>query len=135
MIKFRMFGIHADQFAILSKSAPLEDLGLGVNINYKYASKGRIISCSTEFNFLNSTQEKIMILAITCEFEIDESDYKKINNNDKTVIPKELLEYFAVHTIGTARGILFCKTESTPYNNIIIPPLNVSEMIKDDMVI
>ena len=135
MIKFRMFGIHADQFAILSKSAPLEDLGLGVNINYKYANKGRIISCSTVFNFLNSTQEKIMILAITCEFEIDESDYKKINNNDKTVIPKELLEYFAVHTIGTARGILFCKTESTPYNNIIIPPLNVSEMINDDMVI
>lgn len=108
MIKFRMFGIHADQFAILSKSAPLEDLGLGVNINYKYANKGRIISCSTEFNFLNSTQEKIMILAITCEFEIDESDYKKIHKNGKTVIPKELLEYFAVHTIGTARGILFC---------------------------
>ena len=49
-----------------------------------------------------------MILAITCEFEIDESDYKKIHKNGKTVIPKELLEYFAVHTIGTARGILFC---------------------------
>ena len=56
MIKFRMFGIHIDQFAILSKSAPLEDLGLGVNLNYKYANKGRIISCSTEFNFLNSAQ-------------------------------------------------------------------------------
>ena len=41
MIKFRMFGIHIDQFAILSKSAPLEDLGLGVNLNYKYANKGR----------------------------------------------------------------------------------------------
>lgn len=135
MIKFRMFGIHIDQFAILSKSAPLEDLGLGVNLNYKYANKGRITSCSTEFNFLNSAQEKIMILAITCEFEIEENDYKNIHKNEKTIIPKELLEYFAVHTIGTARGILFCKTESTPYNNIIIPPLNVSEMIKDDMVI
>lgn len=74
-------------------------------------------------------------LAITCEFEIEENDYKNIHKNEKTVIPKELLEYFAVHTIGTARGILFCKTESTPYNYIIIPPLNVSEMIKDDMVI
>lgn len=74
-------------------------------------------------------------LAITCEFEIEENDYKNIHKNEKTVIPKELLEYFAVHTIGTARGILFYKTESTPYNYIIIPPLNVSEMIKDDMVI
>ena len=135
MIKFRMFGIHIDQFAILSKSAPLEDLGLGVNLNYKHAAKGRIMSCSTEFTFLNSAQEKIMILAITCEFEIEENDYKNIHKNEKTIISKELLEYFAVHTIGTARGILFCKTESTPYNNIIIPPLNVSEMIKDDMVI
>ena len=93
MIKFRMFGIHIDQFAILSKSAPLEDLGLGVNLNYKYANKGRIISCSTEFNFLNSAQEKIMILAITCEFEIEENDYKNIHKNEKTIIPKELLEY------------------------------------------
>ena len=91
MIKFRMFGIHIDQFAILSKSAPLEDLGLGVNLNYKYANKGRIISCSTEFNFLNSAQEKIMILAITCEFEIEENDYKNIHKNEKTIIPKELL--------------------------------------------
>lgn len=73
-------------------------------------------------------------LAITCEFEIEENDYKNIHKNEKTIIPKELLEYFAVHTIGTARGILFCKTESTPYN-YIIPPLNISEMIKDDMVI
>ena len=78
MIKFRMFGMHIDQFAILSKSAPLEDLGLGVNLNYKYANKGRIISCSTEFNFLNSAQEKIMILAITCEFDIEENDYLPI---------------------------------------------------------
>ena len=57
MIKFRMFGIHIDQFAILSKSAPLEDLGLGVNLNYKYANKGRIISCSTEVLFKPSPRK------------------------------------------------------------------------------
>ena len=101
MIKFRMFGIHIDQFAILSKSAPLEDLGLGVNLNYKYANKGRIISCSTEFNFLNSAQEKIMILAITCEFEIEENDYK----NTLLYIQSEQQEEFSfakqkvLHTI------------------------------------
>lgn len=76
-----------------------------------------------------------MILGVTCEFEIHEEDWEKLNNNEEVVIPKELLEYFAVHTVGTARGVLFCKTESTQFNNVIIPPINVADLIKGNLVI
>ena len=76
-----------------------------------------------------------MVLAINCEFEIHNEDFKELRKDGKTIIPKALLELFAVHTIGTARGVLFCKTESTQFNNVIIPPINVSELIQSDMVI
>lgn len=134
MTRFRMFGIHIDQFAILSSTGNANDLGMGVKLDFKYAEKGRVIACSTKFDF-SSGQNKLMVLGITCEFEIEGDDLLKLKKKDKIIIPKELLEFFVVHTIGTARGVLFCKTESSPYNNIIIPPLNVAEMIKDNLTI
>ncbi len=45
-------------------------------------------------------------------------------------IPKNLQEFLAVQTVGTSRGILFSKTEKTPFSQLILPPVNVAEMIK-----
>ena len=58
-----------------------------------------------------------------------------IKQDNKIIIPKELLAHFGVHTIGTARGILHCKTEGTQFNTFILPPINVSERITEDIII
>lgn len=134
MTRFRMFGIHLDQFAILADNNPNDVLEMNTEINFKYADNGEKIACCAKFEF-SAEQQKLMILALNCEFEIQEDDFKKLQNEGTTTIPKELLEFFAVHTIGTARGIMFCKTESTQFNNVIIPPINVSDIIRNDMVI
>lgn len=134
MTRFRMFGIHLDQFAILSSNKSDGDLGMKIELSYKYADKGEKIACTADFEFTNQ-ESKIMVLGVTCEFKIHEEDWTKLNKNGKVVIPKELLEYFAVHTVGTARGVLFCKTESTQFNNVIIPPINVADLIKGNLVI
>jgi len=36
-------------------------------------------------------------------------------------------------SVGTARGILHAKTENTPYNEFIIPLINVTEAVKADI--
>lgn len=133
MTKFKMFGIHLDQFAIL-KNESKEEIGMNVSLNFKYADEGRKIACVVAFNFL-SDEKKVMVLGLTCEFEIQEDDWKTFKKENEIIIPKNLLEFFAVHTIGTARGVLFCKTENTQYNYIVIPPVNVSEMELTDLVI
>jgi len=40
-----------------------------------------------------------------------------------------------MHTVGTARGVLHSKTESTPFNGLIIPPINVEQIIQEDIVV
>lgn len=134
MTKFRMIGIHLDQFAILANNNPNEVLDMNTEVNFKYAENGEKIACFVKFEF-STEQQKLMILAINCEFEIHKDDFKKLQKGETVTIPKELLEFFAVHTIGTARGIMFCKTESTQFNNVIIPPINVSDIIRNDIVI
>lgn len=133
MTKFRMFGIHLDQFAILCEDCK-DEVGMNVSLNFKYGDEGKKVACVVAFDF-TSESEKVMVLKMTCEFEIQVDDWKTLRNDKEVVIPKDLLEFFAVHTIGTARGVLFCKTESTQFNYIVIPPINVSEMGISDLTV
>lgn len=133
MTKFRMFGIHLDQFAILCNDRK-DEIGMNVSLNFKYGDEGKKVACVVAFDF-TSESEKVMVLKITCDFEIQKDDWKKFSKDKEVVIPKDLLELFAVHTIGTARGVLFCKTENTQFNYVIIPPINVSEMGIKDLIV
>ena len=38
-------------------------------------------------------------------------------------------------TIGTARGVLHSKTENTPYNKYLLPTLNVSDLVNNDLIL
>lgn len=133
MTKFRMFGIHLDQFAILCEDCK-DEVGMNVSLNFKYGDEGKKVACVVAFDF-TSESEKVMVLKMTCEFEIQVDDWKTLRSDKEVVIPKDLLEFFAVHTIGTARGVLFCKTENTQFNYIVIPPINVSEMGISDLTV
>ena len=133
MTKFRMFGIHLDQFAILCEDCK-DEVGMNVSLNFKYGDEGKKVACVVAFDF-TSESEKVMVLKMTCEFEIQVDDWKTLRYDKEVVIPKDLLEFFAVHTIGTARGVLFCKTENTQFNYIVIPPINVSEMGISDLTV
>ena len=129
-----MTGIHLDQFAILSEDIKQNDMSFNVAIGFKYAEFGKKVACSINYSLM-SQERKLMVLDITCEFEIHEDDWLAMKKDNRIIIPKHILEFFAVHTVGTSRGIMFCKTERTPFANIIIPPINVSEMILSDMTI
>ena len=134
MTRFRMFRINVAQFATLTKELPTGELGFNVELSYKYANEGRIIACSTKFDF-TSKSEKVLVIEVVCEFEIADEDWATFTQGDTIVIPKDLLKFFAVHTIGTTRGIMYCKTENTSFSKIIIPPLNIAEMVQGDMII
>jgi hypothetical protein len=37
-------------------------------------------------------------------------------------------------TVGTTRGVLYAKTENSPYSKYIVPTINVAEMIEKDAI-
>lgn len=134
MVRFRMFRISTGQFAILSTDAPQEDVDITTNMELKHAKDGSAVQVHAIFSF-NDKEKQIMLLETSCEFALHPEDLRTITKDDKVIIPKELIDYFIAQTVGTARGILHCKTEGTPFNGIIIPPMNVTGMFKGDMVI
>lgn len=134
MIRFKMFRISTGQFAILSPEAPQGEVEISTSMELKHANDGSAVMVHATFTF-SEKEKQVMLLETTCEFSIHPEDLQKLTKDGKVVIPKGTIDYFIAQTVGTARGILHCKTEGTPFNGIIIPPMNVTGMFKEDMII
>lgn len=129
MTRFIMTRIAVRQFAILAKELPTNNPLLDTEISFQYSKEVQQIACTASFTF-KSDKEKLLVISCTCEFIIHPDDWKSLQQESSEInIPQSLLEILAVHTIGTTRGILYCKTEGTPFNELIIPPINVKKMI------
>lgn len=134
MIRFKMFRISTGQFAILSSEAPQGELEISTSMDLRHANDGSAVMVQALFTF-SEKDKKVMILETACEFSIHPEDLQNITEEGNVVIPKGTIDYFIAQTVGTARGVLHCKTEGTPFNGIIIPPMNVTGMFKEDMII
>ena len=135
MVRFRMFKINVEQFAVLTDKLPrnTKDISLETRLLFK-AAKDNKIAPVVRFSFEKSKQP-IILIEVCCEFDIHPDDWKNMIIGDDIVIPKETLEILTVQTVGVTRGVLFCKTEGTPFNVFILPPINVASMIKKDIKI
>lgn len=133
MVRFRMFKISVVQFAILSREVA-EGYNVGTSAVIKHTVDGGSVAVDMTFSFENG-KEKAMVLEVLCEFGIHPEDLQTMTSDNKVVIPKSALDLFLAQTVGTARGILHCKTEGTPFNGIIIPPMNVTNLFSSDLII
>lgn len=132
MVRFKMFKISAPQFVKFEENFPEENTSVEFEVSFGFSvSMDRhCVACSMTSSF-KGAKGLILLLETICEFNIENTDWKGFESKDRFVIPKDILQFFAVHTVGTSRGILFCKTDNTILNQFIIPPINVAELVKD----
>lgn len=129
---FTLQGIKTEQFSIFEELySPKKEIGLSTELQLKIDSKDQQIGVFLGFEFVQAKNVFIKI-QVSCHFKIQETSWETFILNEKLVIPKEFLAHLAMITTGTTRGILFAKTEATPFAKFIVPILNVAEMIKED---
>ncbi len=134
MIRFRMVKINVDQFATLVNYFPDEGLSYTVEVGFKSASSAKRIACVFSIELAHD-ERTILKLAISCEYDIQPDDWINRITNNTLIINKAELGFFANQTVGVARGVMFCKTEETPFSQFIMPPINLTKLIKEDFVI
>ncbi len=90
------------------------------------------IRCNTKITY---TQEErlLLVIEVSCYFDIENNAGKQIVEEKR--IDVGFLRYLATITIGTIRGIIHAKTESTSLNPIVLPPINLMDVIKNDFVL
>jgi hypothetical protein len=131
-VGFAITGIRTEQFAIFEENyLPKKESSLGTELQFKLDQTHKHIAVFLGFEFLQG--KKIFLkIQVSCHFKIEENSWESFIQESKLIVPKDFLAYLAMITTGTARGILFAKTEATQFSKFIVPPLNVAEMITED---
>ena len=83
-----------------------------------------------------SDQKPFIIIESGCHFKIADSSWSEMYQSDTNSlkVPRGFLSHLAMLTIGTTRGVLHAKTEGTCFNKFVLPTVNVSDLIKEDVI-
>lgn len=135
-IGFSLLKITTEQFATIEEG--FNDKGtIRVSTSLKYGAddQNKLIAVFASFIF-DSNQKPFIIVEASCQFKVKtEAWISMYKSEEKSIlVPKGFLSHLAVITVGATRGILHSKTEGTCFNKYVLPTINVSEIIKEDVV-
>jgi len=137
-IQFILTGINTLEFATIESNLNelFKEAGLNTTIDFAIDEENTAIECILKFELLLD-DNPIIIISVSCEFDIEENTWEQFKNAKKTVlnVPKGFIQHLAMITVGTARGVLHAKTENTPFNQYFLPQLNVAEMLDKNLKI
>lgn len=133
IVNFSLLKIRTDQFAIFEVGLEKGVINLNTNLTFGLNIEDKVFVVTPKYTF-ESTGKPFIALQISCFFKIDESTWKSFTTKKQIAFPKDFIAHMAMITVGTSRGILHTKTEGTPFNEYLLPPLNVAEMIKQDLI-
>lgn len=133
-IGFKLKKISTDQFAFIDDAYDDEndEFNLETNIGFGIDPLNSAIKSSVKIQF-EQNEKPFLIIEVSCEFDIDPKMWEDFTDGKIVKIPKGFMAHLTVITVGTTRGVLHTKTENTPYNQFILPTLNVADMIKEDV--
>jgi hypothetical protein len=133
-VGFDLQGIKTEQFAIFEDNyTPKKVIGLNTSLQFKVDSQNKQMGVFLGFEYIQGKKIFLKII-VSCHFKIEKNDWNSFIQDDKLIVPKGFLAHLAMITIGTTRGVLFAKTESTPFSKYIVPTINVEEMIEKDAI-
>ncbi len=133
-VPFKLNAISTVQFASFPEVKVNEDdITLETGLKFGKNEQERLISVFAQVKFACSTTI-FLTIEVGCEFEVMEEQFSSFSKPQGLTVPKALISHFAVITLGTARGALHAKTEGTIFNHYILPTINVTDLITDDLV-
>ncbi|MEQ8523749.1 hypothetical protein [Gracilimonas sp.] len=136
-LSFRLVSIKTDEFAIIEDSFEEEGkVSLESSFNFRVDKEKHILGTTVKFQF-EQNDKPFLIISVTCGFEMEEEAWESLIDvdNNKIIIPEGFASHMAVLTVGTARGVLHEKTSETDFSDFIIPPINLTKIITEDIEI
>lgn len=136
-IGFSLRKISTEQFAVIQDAylGSSEEIQIGIDLRFGIDTENVGIVAFVKVHF---EQEKspFLVVEVGNHFAIDHTAWESFQKNDNgLVLPKGFASHLVMLTIGTLRGVLHSKTENTKFNKFLLPTINVTELIKDDIIL
>ncbi|UCS91944.1 hypothetical protein KZP23_14555 [Echinicola marina] len=136
---FRLVGIDTQQFALLQDNfSNGGEIGLDLGVPIHADDEHHRISVVIEGRFI-CNDKPFMIFKVMCEFEIHPEAFQtlisKKSKKEFLKIPVGLCRHLATIAVGTTRGVLHERLAKTPFNNFILPTVDLTKILTDDLVL
>ncbi|MGB3183335.1 MAG: hypothetical protein WBB45_18235 [Cyclobacteriaceae bacterium] len=136
-IGFSLEKITSEHFTI-AEDAYRTEKRTKMQIDFEYGAnyQSHTVSVYLDVRFLQDTIS-FLILKTGCHFTLSESARAAFlsDDNDRLILPREFIRHLLMLSIGTARGVLHAKTEQTELNHILLPAIDVNEIIDGDVIL
>ena len=127
---YRIVDIQTLQFATFETSYRPEIEELNVTSAYSYGvdSSSRLFICAMSVSFF---QEGNIIVKIDSQvvFQFNESAFNSFVSDNKFIMDEKAVGHFTSILYGATRGILASKLEETSLRKIILPPVELDQLI------
>ncbi|NCC19277.1 MAG: hypothetical protein EOM29_10100 [Bacteroidia bacterium] len=137
-IKYNFDDIRQNQFAVFPDK--LEDNSkLELSAQFEVSSNLTIHSDISNLRcivHLELKQKKDIILLIEVEtyFSLTKDSWDKIEDN-KYKLPADFIRHLALLSFSTVRGIVYSKTQDSESRKIILPSIDVNQIVKNDYIV
>jgi hypothetical protein len=135
-IRFNWAKITTDEFAVVEKYDPAVATDITIHFGFDAEPDDRLVAVQVKGVF--SQQEKVyLVLAVTCFFVISPEDWVTLHDKEQKAVTLDvpLTLHLASLSLSTFRGVLHAKTESLPINTVVLPLINVAEIVKKKVLI
>ena len=134
-IQYRLQGFDLPQFNIrLENYGSKSGTKVMTNIAFAY-NKDKCVVKSSVFIEMLQDDKKFLVMQMDAYVEIKGSSEKQMITEKGIRLPRLLQCQFASFCYGALRGVMYLKTLNTPLQNIILPPLELHDVIKNDIII
>lgn len=133
---FQLIKLTTEQFALIEEAYREDDeeISLGIGLKFGQIDSDRMIASYVKVQFEQSGSP-FLLLEVAHHYVIEPVTWEKLNSAGSLILPKDFAVHLTALTIGSIRGVLHCKTENTPFNTFVLPTVNVTELLKDDVVL
>lgn len=132
-IGFNLTAISTEQFAKFEENFKTEDdINLKTSVDYKLNQSDKQIGAYVTFTF-EQRKKAFLYIKVGGHFRIGSSSWDTFCKDSKIIFPKEFIRHLSMITIGTTRGVLHEKTVNTNFNKFIIPLIDVTKLVKEDI--
>lgn len=104
------------------------------NMTFAYNKDKHVIKNSIYIE-MRQDDKKFLVVQMDAYVEISESSAKQMTKENGICLPRNLQCQIASFCYGAIRGVMYLKTLNTPLQDIILPPLELQDVIKSDIII
>lgn len=130
-IPYRISRIETIQFALFPDNY-VNGGQVTINTNCGYNVRADMAQVRNTISVNYSQDENLLLVAqLVCYYDIAPEGVEVIKSEGK--IPVDFLRYMGSISVGAIRGVIHAKTEGSVLNPIVLPPINLDEMVKNDL--